>query len=143
MRASGAAAGRTHDLGPIFLALNRAYFDGAIAADITWGRPGKKHGRSRRSITLGSFDERARRITIHPVLDEPSVPELCVARVVHHEMVHAKIPPEREGGRRLVHGPRFRALEAKFVGATEADDWLDAHLDALLRYDGRGAKRKP
>jgi hypothetical protein len=72
---------------------------------------------------------------IHPVLDQPHVPGLIVARVVHHEMLHAKHGEQRDrGGRRVVHGRAFRADEARFDGAREADAWLEAHIDELLRF---------
>lgn len=145
----GAHRGRTHDLLPLFVALNRLYFQGAIEAELGWGLPGSPQRRRRRSITFGTWDARARRILIHPVLDEPEVPELCVARVVHHEMLHAHHGEGRDrAGRRVVHGPAFRADEARFAGAREADAWFDAHLDLLLAWRpgrnlARGLSRKP
>ena len=127
--------GRVHDLEPLFAAINAQYFGGAISAEIGWGLAGSPQRRSRRSITFGSYDHRARRITMHPVLDAPHVPVLVVARIVHHEMLHAKIGESRDAhGRRVVHSKQFRAEEATFEGATVADAWLDAHLDELLRW---------
>jgi len=134
-----AHVGQHHELRSVFDRLNGTYFGGSIRADITWGqRTRLPRGRVKRSsITLGTYDERARRITIHPVLDQRFVPPLCVARVVHHEMCHALHPAERgPGGRRLVHSPKFRAAEARFAGAEEADVWFDTHLAQLLRYRG-------
>ncbi len=133
-----AAKGRVHDLGPIFAAVNVRYFDSAISAEIGWGLAGSPQRRSRRSITFGSYDHRARRITMHPVLDAPHVPALVVARIVHHEMLHAKIGEARsESGRRIVHSKQFRIEEATFEGARDADRWLDQHLDELLRWRPR------
>ena len=130
--------GRVHDLAPIYAAMNQQYFGNAIVAEIGWGLAGSPHRRSRRSITFGSYDHRARRITMHPVLDAPHVPVLVVARIVHHEMLHAKIGESRDAnGRRVVHSKQFRKEEAAFVGAKEADAWLDAHLDELLRWRPR------
>lgn len=131
----GAHQGRVHDLMPIFLEINAGYFAGNIEAEIGWGQAGHPCRRQRTSITFGSYDSRARRVVIHPVLDQPEVPRLCVARVVHHEMLHAKHGEERDaGGRRIVHGRAFRADEARFTGAREADAWFDARLDAMLRW---------
>jgi hypothetical protein len=88
-----------------------------------------------RSITFGSYDHRAQRITIHPVLDRPQVPSLIVARIVHHEMLHGRHGEQRNHhNRRVVHGPAFRADEALFDGAVVADAWLEQHLDELLRW---------
>jgi hypothetical protein len=127
--------GRVHDLMPIFVEINRGYFGDRIDAEIGWGQPGKPWRRQRRSITFGSWDSRQRRIVIHPVLDLPEVPRLAVERVVHHEMLHAHHGDARDGsGRRVVHSRAFRADEARFHGAKEADAWFDAHLDALLRW---------
>lgn len=130
-----AGKGRTHDLDEIYADVNRAYFGGAIDAEITWGQAGSFRGRRRRSITLGSYDSRAHRITMHPALDHPSVPKICVARVVHHEMLHIKHPTKvGPSGRRVVHSRAFRKEEEGFAGAKEADAWIDTNLDAILRY---------
>ncbi len=131
--------GRVHDLAPLFAAINERYFEGRIAAEIGWGMAGSPQRKSRRSITFGSYDHRARRITMHPVLDAPHVPVVVVARIVHHEMLHAKIGEARSpAGRRVVHSGQFRLEEATFHGAREADAWLDAHLDELLRWRPKG-----
>lgn len=136
--------GENHDLLEIFRELNRRYFDARIEAELTWGSTGSFRGHARQSITLGSYDYRAKRITIHPVLDQPLVPRLCVARILHHEMCHARHPAEESpGGRRLVHTPAFRREEARFDGAREADAWLDANLDAILRYRERRSTPRP
>jgi len=134
-----AGRGEVHDLVAIMARVNAAHFDPPVRAEITWGQ-GVRRGR-RSTITLGTYDERARRITIHAALDQPFVPEVAVARVVHHEMLHAIFPPVRGvDGRRVVHGDAFREAEARFVGAKDADRWLDGHIDVLLGQR-RGAKR--
>lgn len=136
--------GAHHDLGEIFAELNHEYFQQTIAADLTWGVGGSFRGQSRSSITLGSYDYRAKRITIHPVLDQKEVPRLCVARIVHHEMCHARHPAEESpGGRRLVHTPAFRREEARFAGARQADSWLDANLESILRYRAQRPNERP
>lgn len=127
--------GRVHDLMPMYLALNDRYFGGEVDAELGWSQAGSPCRRKRRSITFGSYDSRAKRIVIHPVLDQRDVPDLMVARVLHHEMVHARVGDERgPSGQRIVHGRRFAAEEARFEGAREADAWFDKHLDALLRW---------
>lgn len=132
-----AHVGRHHDLAAIYVAVNERYFAPPVDAEIGWGQVGRvgRHGRS--TITFGTYDERLRRILIHPCLDQAHVPLIAVARVVHHEMLHAKHPQVRGAdGRRVVHGPAFRRDEAAFDGAAAADAWFDAHLDALLRFKG-------
>ncbi len=139
----GAWIGRVHNLMDHYDAINARYFEGAISAEIGWGQAGNSQRRRRRSITFGSYDHRARRIVLHPVLDAVNVPPLVVARVVHHEMLHAKHGETRDaGGRRVVHSKAFRAEEATFDGAVEADAWIESHLDAILRWRP-GAKESP
>lgn len=131
----GAWRGAYHDLLVHYDAINARYFDDRIVAEIGWGQAGAPAGRRRSSITFGSYDHRARRIVIHPVLDAAHVPPLVVARIVHHEMLHAKHGEiVTESGRRVVHSKAFRAEEATFHGAAEADRWIDTHLEALLRW---------
>lgn len=130
----GAHRGAIHDLLPMFHQINGRYFGDRIRAEIAWGQS-QGLRRRRTSITFGSWDQRSRRIVIHPVLDQPPVPTLCVARVLHHEMLHAHHGERRDAnGRRVVHGPEFKADEARFDEASRADAWFDAHLDALLRW---------
>ena len=103
--------GTHHDLHVIQAALNRIYFNGWVELDIQWGSP-RRHQKRRRSIQLGSYDARIERITIHPALDKSFIPEICVARVVHHEMCHHVHPAQRSpSGRRLVHHAEFPEAE--------------------------------
>lgn len=129
------AEGKYFDLLTIYRQLNAQYFRGAVEADIMWGRRPQTRKRKRRhSITLGSYDPRAACITIHRALDGAFIPDYCIARVVHHEMLHAVFPPEHTStGRRLVHGPQFRKAEALFAEADKADAWIDDNIDRLLR----------
>ncbi len=134
--------GRVHDLLPLYTHLNSKYFADRISAEMGWGQAPPAKRRARRSITFGSYDHRAKRIVMHPALDQPHVPSLVVARVLHHEMLHQLHGDERApSGRRIVHGPRFRTDEARFDGAVAADAWLDRHLDGLLRYKAPGRLR--
>jgi hypothetical protein len=140
--AEDAHLGTHHDLKQIYDQLNQNYFSSAIQAELAWGQTGSFRGRKRRSIILGSYDSRAARITMHPALDQAQVPEICVARVLHHEMLHAVFPERRSAsGRRILHGAEFKRAEAFFHEAKEADEWLDTNLDQLLRYRNSGANR--
>lgn len=132
-----ASQGRVFDLAPHFAALNHTYFSSGIQADLMWGRAGTFRGKRRRSIKLGSYDHRARCITMHPALDQDFVPALVVDRVLHHEMLHQLHPITRDAsGRRVVHSKAFRRDEALFAGAHEADRWLAANMAKLLAYKG-------
>ena len=132
----GSGAGQFHHLEPIFNVLKKRYFpDISMPVDIVWGRYSR--AKSKRSITLGTFDSRANRITIHPALDQEHVPRTCVARVVHHEMCHFVHPAQlTTKGKRRVHTPAFRAEEAKYDDANFADLWINKNLSALLLFDG-------
>jgi hypothetical protein len=123
-----------HDLGEIYRRLNHTYFENRINATITWGRHRSSAGGRKYSIRLGSYESNARLITIHPVLDQASVPRLCVERIVYHEMLHERHPAKRIRGRRSIHTPEFKAAEALFIGATLADDWFKTNLDRILRF---------
>ena len=139
---SDAGRGAVYDLDAAMCSMNQRYFNDAIGAEICWGQAGATSRRRRRSITFGSYDHRAKRITMHPVLDRAEVPALVVMRIVHHEMLHEK-HGEAHGdtGRRIVHSKAFRAEEATFDGALAADAWIEAHLDELLRWNPRSPSR--
>jgi hypothetical protein len=139
---AGAWRGRHHDLLEHYDAINVRYFADRIVAEIGWSQAGPTTRRRRASITFGSYDHRARRIVVHPALDAAHVPAMVVARIVHHEMLHAKHGEQTTAsGRRVVHSKAFRAEEATFHGALEADRWIDANLDALLRW--RPSSKEP
>ncbi|MEM8934153.1 MAG: hypothetical protein AAGE94_23370 [Acidobacteriota bacterium] len=130
--------GRVYDLRALRDRVNARYFDGTLDVEITWGRaparlPSKRRGSF--NIRLGSYHDGDRLIRIHPVLDRDDVPEFVVESVVHHEMVHAAVPPEPPGpnGRRRVHTREFRRLEKRYAHYAEAEAWLDEHLGRLDR----------
>ena len=130
------ARGTFYDLQRIFDELNARYFSGAVNSRITWGRAGK--ARRRRSIKLGSYHASERLIRIHPALDQAYVPSFFIAFVVFHEMLHEQLGTSERShdGRRCVHPPEFRALEARFPQAAEALQWEHDNLNRLLRYKG-------
>jgi hypothetical protein len=100
--------GRCFDLHEIFTTLNQMFFRGELpAARIGWSRQ-----RSRRM--LGNYDAAHQTITITRWFDAPKVPRDLVEYVVFHEMLHMKIPTERNGHRRVVHSPEFRKAEKQF-----------------------------
>lgn len=128
------ARGRSHDLQQVFDRLNRDYFEDRIRAEIVFGEPGRPQHRRRRSIKLGSYDDAARRITIHPALDQPQVPLVFVEYIVFHEMLHQLYRPLRVGEALRFHGREFQRAERAFAGRREAMGWYRRHLDLLLRY---------
>ena len=124
------ARGRVHDLQAMLDRLNSEHFGDAVRARIGWGRSGARPGR--RSIKTGVYLHHAGAIRIHPALDREDVPPFYVEAVVFHEMLHEVVPPERRGGRRIVHGPELRARERLFPGFARARAWEREHLDLLL-----------
>ena len=127
-----AARGRVHDLAEIYASLNARYFGDTVQARIGWGR--RAPGGKRRSIKMGVYFHDHKVIRLHPALDDERVPRHFVEMVVFHEMLHQVFPPRVDGeGRRIVHGPEFRAAERRFPGYERARVWEKAHLHLLLR----------
>jgi hypothetical protein len=122
--------GRVHDLQAIFDRLNSEHFEGRIEARIGWGAV--RGLRRRRTIKTGVYVEAARLIRIHAHLDRPEVPELYVAMVVFHEMLHQAVPAIERNGRRLVHGAEFRRRERAYPDFERARAWEEQHLGMLL-----------
>lgn len=139
--------GATLDLRQVVDDLNRRYFEGRLAVEVTWGRSstgGSGHlcrrGRSA-SLQLGSYSYEDNLIRIHRVLDDPGVPRLVVEAVVHHELLHADMPPEIHNGRRFFHTPEFRRRERLFRQLDRANAWIQEHLPELLRARKENARR--
>lgn len=123
-------AGEAYDLQKLFSDLNERFFENRVNARITWGRGSA--GR-RRSIKLGSYHASERLIRVHPALDQTFVPKFFIDFVIFHEMLHEQLGVTEQGGRRCVHPPEFRALEARFPEAKEAWAWERAHIQKLLK----------
>ncbi|MES1245108.1 MAG: hypothetical protein ABUT39_26120 [Acidobacteriota bacterium] len=127
--------GATIDLRQVVDDLNRRYFEGRLSVDITWGRSSTGASRCGRSasLQLGSYSYEDNLIRIHRVLDVPGVPRHVVEAVVHHELLHADMPPEVHNGRRYFHTPEFRRRERLFRQLDRANAWIQENLPALLR----------
>ncbi len=109
---------------------------------VSWGRRGPS--RTRRSLRLGSYDSDSNLVRIHPVLDQPGIPEWFVRYVVFHELLHAVFPPARGNGDRWIHhGRAFRQREARYADYARALEWERAHLGALIRSARRGTPFAP
>jgi hypothetical protein len=124
------------DLREVFADLNERYFEGRLAAGITWGKSSiaSRCGRRRSaSLQLGSYSYEDRLIRVHRVLDHPEVPRYVVEAVVFHEMLHADMPPEVRGGKRLFHTPEFRRRERQYRNLTRAERWIGENMPELLK----------
>jgi hypothetical protein len=121
------------DLILIFMDLNERFFNRSINASVNWGRTRKINQKN--SIRLGSYHDTHKSITIHPALDQPIVPLICLERIMFHEMLHQYFPCKKGlNGRRLVHYREFYDFEKKYPYLTEADRWLKINLKKLLIY---------
>jgi hypothetical protein len=130
--------GSVLDLRELVNDLNQRYFEGRLAVDVTWGRAAAgacRRGRGGRgsSLQLGSYSYEDNLIRLHRVLDDPGVPRYVVEAVVHHELLHADMPPEIRNGRRFFHTPEFRQRERQFRMLGRANAWIQDHLPELLR----------
>ena len=132
------------DLREVFADLNQRYFEDRLAVGITWGKSSvsSRCGRRRSaSLQLGSYSYEDRLIRIHRVLDHPEVPRYVVEAVVFHEMLHADMPPEIRGGKRLFHTPEFRRRERQYRNLTRAERWIGENMPALLKVRSAMGKK--
>jgi len=125
--------------------LNRDYFNGALTFSICWGRRPRRRPTRIGAIRLGSCAVRTRDVRVHPLLDSPRVPGFYLDYIIHHELCHIAIPPEKgPSGRMIIHGPKFRAMEANYENRAEALAWQKANLrDLLLRWVRGEDLRRP
>jgi hypothetical protein len=126
------------DLREIADDLNQRYFAGRLSAGITWGRgSGPSHPCRRRtrtaSLQLGSYSYEDNLIRLHRVLDQPGIPRYVLEAVIHHELLHADMPPVVHNGRRYFHTAEFRRRERAYRHLDKADRWIQEHLPELLR----------
>jgi hypothetical protein len=132
--------GRCCDLSALAAEVNQRWFGGELTAAITWGRRRprrrRRHGRFARprrvSMQLGSFHQEQDLVRIHPALDRPWVPRFVLESVIYHEMLHAALPPVRDGGRRRVHTPEFKRRERLFPQLAAAQRWIRENLGRLV-----------
>jgi hypothetical protein len=97
--------GQVHNLRTIYEQVNARFFGGKVSTKITFGKDtSRQRVRIRR---LGSFSHSLNLITIHPLMDNPRVPEWVVAFTVYHEMLHALQP----AGHKRPHDAVFRKAE--------------------------------
>ncbi|HUX09916.1 MAG TPA: SprT-like domain-containing protein [Terriglobia bacterium] len=102
------ARGHHYDLAEIYSRLNRRLFNDELApCRIGWST------RASRTV-LGRYDPAHHTITISKSLDAESIPLEIVEYLVFHEMLHIRIPLERNGSRRVVHSRAFHEAEKAF-----------------------------
>jgi hypothetical protein len=124
--------GRTYDLAEVFDFVNKAYFSGAVASYVRWGRHPL---RSYQSVRIGPDGGRYNLITIAQMYDRPGVPRFAVEAIVHHEMLHIACPPQSNGARTAIHGPEFKRRERQFP---RHGDWIAWEKRCLKQMSRRG-----
>jgi hypothetical protein len=123
--ADASPRGCVHDLEQSFARVNAAYFNGGMAKPkLVWNRAltGRKFGHYRASTDT---------VMLSASLDVPAAAPLVVDFVMYHELLHKKHGVALVNGRRVAHGPAFRAEERQFSGYAQAQQ--------LLAVLGRGA----
>lgn len=124
--------GKIYNLDEYFRTINQIVFKNALAPCVL------RWSRNRWQLTLGICDTKRKVITLNTSLDDARVPDVVVAAVMHHEMLHLHFGiSEGPDGRRRVHTPQFRAAEKLFPGYAESEKWVEENWP--LR--GRPAKR--
>ncbi len=113
------------------------FAEGQTFPALGWGRRGRS--RSRHSLRLGSYEREGHEVRIHPVLDQPGVPEWFVRYVLFHEILHAALPAQQGTGSLVIHhGPQFRRREHAYVDYARALQWEEKNLPRLIRSARRG-----
>jgi hypothetical protein len=111
--------GFVYDLQHHFDVINEVMFKSELL------QPVIRWSRNRWQYTLGLCDVEKRVITMNTALDDARIPEMVVAGVMHHEMLHLYfgITEGPNGGRRF-HTPEFRAAEKLFPAYVAVEEWL-------------------
>lgn len=118
-------SGTTYDLAHLFHSINQAHFKNKLSVTTTWWAKKRK---AIRSCALGVFIDTLQLIKIDSLLDSPRVPQYVVETILHHEMLHAMIPPKKAtNGHLLVHTPEFRKRELVFPHFQQTKTWLRDH----------------
>lgn len=81
---------------------------------------------------MGRFDQRIHRIELHVALRHPTVPKVVLDNLIFHELLHALLKPERQGGRLVHHHAEFRRRERAFPGYLEAVAWSRTRWPRLV-----------
>jgi hypothetical protein len=118
------------DLRSCFQRLNELHFGGRLGCGVTWGT--RRRGRRPRSIRLGTYTPDKSIIRIHPVLDDPAVPEYVIEDVLYHEMLHHELGMVRLNGRVFSHHRVFKIREKAYPYSTLAREWIEQNISWLL-----------
>jgi hypothetical protein len=118
-RNQSGAAGTSHDLAPMFSALNKKYFGGKLHRPrLGWS---KRNWRAQ----LGCFDPGLDQIVVNTRLDRAEVPQYVVEYVLYHEMLHVRHPIRVAACGLQAHSAAFRAEERRFADYDRAHKFLE------------------
>lgn len=131
--------GQHHQLDVLAARVRAAWPTLPVEVPVGWGRMPARLPRS--TVRLGSCGGQPTVVRIHPVLDNPDVPPWFIEFVLYHELLHALLPPQRVGDRRIIHSAEFRALERAHPDHTRALGWERSQLGVLLRQLARRGRR--
>ncbi|MBN1759087.1 MAG: M48 family metallopeptidase [Chitinispirillaceae bacterium] len=123
--------GRHYDLREVFDSLNDTFFRGTLRSFLRWGSP-----TSRTSFQATRHDSDGQPyhcITIAGMYNHPEVPRFAIDTIMFHEMLHIHIPPRRENGRNVYHGPDFKKMEQSFPHYAQWHRWEKTVLPYLSR----------
>jgi len=136
--------GSTYDLKLISTHLNEMHFQNELNFQITWNNRAPSRKKRVRQMTLGKCYFSDQLITIHPILDQVSVPQTFIEFVVFHEMCHLAVAPKKmTNGNMLAHSPDFKLLERSYPNYDIAKIFEDKHLPKLIdQWHRKNAKQK-
>ncbi|MBN1306551.1 MAG: M48 family metallopeptidase [Chitinispirillaceae bacterium] len=132
--------GCRYDLKEVFSSLNSHYFGNRLVSLLRWGTGATKtsYERTRKDAAGNPYHC----ITIAGVYNHPSVPRFAIESIMYHEMLHIHIPPRKEYGRTVMHGPDFRRLERAFPHYGAWRQWEKEQL-CPLHTAVRRQRKKP
>ncbi len=108
--------GKHYNLEELYRTVNDTFFGGTCKVAIGWGKKPVNRARSRH---LGSYSAALHRISIHPLLDTPQVPEYVLSFVIYHELLHSIQPP----GTHHPHDKAFRDAERMHPEYRKVKEW--------------------
>jgi hypothetical protein len=113
--------GQRYDLREVFDTLNRTWFGSAYSCLLRWGSPASRT--SYEVTRKGPGDVPYHCITIAGIYNHPDIPRFAIESIMYHEMLHIHIPPRRENGRNIMHGPDFKKQEKSFPHYKQWRHW--------------------
>jgi len=118
---------RVYDLESLYDRLNRLYFDSKLELIVRWSRVSPS--KAKRSILLGSFQQKTKTITLSRRLDNLDVPLYFVEHVIFHEMLHAVFPRDNH----RMHTEKFKRFEKLHPDFERAREWEKKNIGLLMQ----------